>query len=852
MKCSLIFAPLMMVLSMLLVSKLTGAAEIDYAYHYWQPTQQKIKENSSLNIKASAFKRYQTDFNLMFARLSAKAHPVISLPLPNGEFVPFRLTPNAVLHPDLAAKYKQLLTFSGVDLHNPQHKGQFDLTEQGFHAMFNFQGKNVMIDPLFKDKTDQYASYYQHNALPLDRGILRMPPRKTPTDTPVQAEQYKASQKAKSISQRKRYRIAISAAGEYTAFHGGTKAGALSALTTLVSRINQVYLRDMNIEFQLVANNDAIIFTDATTDPFNNDSDNDIDKNQQVIDDTIGFANYDIGHVVNTAGGGLASFGVVCTTAKAQGVTGANQPTGDFFHIDFVAHEIGHQFQADHTFSSNKDSCNGNGDRNSAYEPGSGTTIMSYAGLCGSDDLQGRVDDNFHIRSLDQMTNYINAGDGKNCGEVLIQTNTNPIVNAGADYTIPVNTPFTLKGSATDNENDTLSYSWEQYDLADTNNSLKGPLFRVNTPVSKAERTFPALSNILDGTRPLGNRLPEQARQMNFRLVVRDGRGGVNDDAMRLNVVGSEGFSVAEPTSNTHWTSTQNVIKWNTVGTEKAPVSCSKVDILLSTDAGQSFNQSLANQVANDGQQAVNAPFVNSDKARIKVQCSDSIFFAISQGDFNIRRGDIKPIFTGQRTLTIAEDTTLTLSASDFTFEQALPVDAISVQTGENYSVDDLTITPKANFNGTLSVVITASKGNKTSDPFNATVSVTPVNDNPVAVNDSLTLQQNASATTIKVLQNDSDVDGDTLTLGQITYAGSGTATVSDNAIVYTPAASFSGTESITYTVTDSNGGSANATLTITVSAPTPPPSSDSSGGGSLFWHLFWFGLVLFRLSTRQ
>jgi hypothetical protein len=318
----------------------------------------------------------------------------------------------------------------------------------------------------------------------------------------------------------KTFRLAMAASGEYTQFHGGTVALGLAAIVTVVNRVNQVYEVDLSVSLQLVGNNDEIVYTDITTDPYDN-SGNDIDTNQSVLDNIIGSQNYDVGHVVNTGAGGLAALGSVCTSFKAQGITGTNQPTGDPFMIDYVAHELGHQFAGQHSFNGSVASC-ANRSSNDAYEPGSGATIMAYAGICGEQNLQNNSDAMFHAHSVAQMRSFIA---NTSCGTSSDLNNSAPVVQAGNDVTIPISTAFKLTGSATDSDNDNLLYAWEQLDLGAPSTSAQTmvddgsrPLFRSWLPVSEPTRYFPRLSNVLSQTTVIGETYPTTTRVLNFRL----------------------------------------------------------------------------------------------------------------------------------------------------------------------------------------------------------------------------------------------------------------------------------------------------------------------------------------------
>lgn len=577
----------------------------------------------------------------------AASDRVIALPTPDGTLARYVIVESPVMAPALAAKFPQIKTYLGRGIDDPTASLRMDWTSAGFHAQVLSAHGASYIDPLYRGDDVHYACYYRRDRGRGPQGFeCLVDGAHIGASDPSEGIASPAAAVASTGETLRRYRLACACTGEYTQFHGGGVTNGLSAIVTAINRVTGIYEQEASIRLELVANNDQIVYTNGSTDPYtNNNGYTMLGQNQSNLSSVIGNANYDIGHVFSTGGGGIAALQAVCrSTSKAQGVTGLSAPIGDSFYVDYVAHEMGHQFGANHPFNGiNGSCCCGNRNGSTAYEPGSGSTIMAYAGICGGDDLQPHSDPYFHAISLYEITNYTQSGYGATCAVTLSTGNTPPVADAGLDYTIPRLTPFELTASATDAENGNLLYCWEEMDLGpgvslSSPDSGSGPLFRSLSPSTSPTRTFPQSSYILNGTSSLSEKLPVYARALSFRVTVRDqyrGAGGIDWDDARVTIASSGPFEVTGPTSGTVWNGGGEVT-WNVSGTDAAPVSAALVDIYLSTDGGQTFPTLLVAGTPNDGSEFVSTGGASTATARIKVIGTGNIFFDYNPADFTI------------------------------------------------------------------------------------------------------------------------------------------------------------------------------------------------------------------------
>jgi hypothetical protein len=567
----------------------------------------------------------------------------LHFPMADGTFGRFRVWESPIMAPELAAKFPEIKTYGGYNIDNPAMIIRLDITPMGFHAMTYGAGASVFIDPYAKGNTKDYICYFKRDFVKKESDRITCLVEDNISLDLKEKDKHGGQEFVGDCGIRHEYRLAIAATGEYSAFHGGTVALAMAAINTTMNRVNGVFEIDAAVRMILIGNNDLIVYLDGATDPYTNGNPNlMINENQANTDAVIGNGNYDIGHVFGTNSGGLAGLGVVCSNAnKAKGVTGSGAPIGDPFDIDYVAHEIGHQFNANHT---QYNSCNRN--NGTAIEPGSASTIMGYAGICAP-NIQSNSDAYFGTASLFEMRPFIATGGGSGCDNEIPVANVSPTVTALLNYSIPISTPFVLSASATD-PNGSLTYCWEQIDaytapaqtMPPAATNVSGPVFRSLTPSTSPTRYFPNIAAVFNNTTPTWEVLPSVARNMNFRVTVRDNfatAGCTGEASNTVTTVAAAGpFVVTSPnTAVSYPVGSSQTVTWDVANTTAAPVSCANVDILFTTDGGATFTTLLAN-TPNDGTQAVTMPNTATSTARILVRCSDNIFYDVSNVNFKL------------------------------------------------------------------------------------------------------------------------------------------------------------------------------------------------------------------------
>ena len=569
--------------------------------------------------------------------------PIIELPMPDGSTLSFYIEEASIMHPKLQSKFPDIKSYAGYGIEDKTAYLRFDESHKGYHfQILSTKYGVIKIDPvkgetkthMVYNKKDLNVEGLKHQFECGFDGIAHGLTEKDKTNN--------LSRFLQGDNELRDYKLAVAATGEYTNYHGGTVADAMAAINTTINRVVGIYEKELSITMTLVANNNSVIYTDPLTDPFTNGNANMmISENMSNMSTVLGFANYDLGHLFGTSGAGLAYLNGPCGSNKAGATSAVANPAGDFFDVDYVCHEMGHQFGANHT---QYNACNRN--NSTAMEPGSGSTIMAYAGICAP-NVQSNSDAYFNAASIEEIKTYTTTGNGNSCPTKTDLGNTIPSVSAGSNYTIPKSTPFALTAIGSDADGDALTYCWEQRDNTGSatqppvSTNLSGPMFRSKSPSTESVRYFPSLSDIVSGNNPTWEVLPSIGRDMNFRVTARDnaaGNGLTEEDDMTVTVDPASGpFVLSAPNTAVQWnTGEQKSITWQVANTDLAPVSCSNVDLMLSLDGGYTYPTILASNVANDGEHTITVPNLMSSFARVKVICSDNIFFDISDVDFGL------------------------------------------------------------------------------------------------------------------------------------------------------------------------------------------------------------------------
>ena len=624
------------------------------------------KETAGVKVRRNSFPTnyhlFQLNLNLLKSKLinapvlfanTNQSALILEFPNADGNFEKFKVYESSIMDPILEAKFPMIKTYAAQGIDDPTATMRFSVTQFGLHTM-SLSGikSTVYIDPF----TTDLATYivYDKNSLLGNAQSFECLTENNITLPSLQKNSAGALTVQNINDQKLRtFRLAQSCNAEYGNIFAGTvnqKANIQAQMTITMNRVNGVYERDLAIHMNFIANNDLLIyFGSTTTDPWSNEWNT---KTAQTIDAAIGVANYDIGHNFNTTGGGNAGcIACVCLSAsqtsthKGRGYTGSSNPTGDAFDIDYVAHEMGHQYGGYHVMNT----CSRSGSGASEVEPASGSSVMGYAGICSS-NIQAHSDDDFNYVNVRDISVNIKTG-SSTCAAITTLTNTPPTAAAGLDYIIPKSTPYILEGTGTDVDGITsLTYNWSQNDPAQSPGSAAplstysvGPLYRSIKPSISPNRYMPALTTVLANLLSTTWEVtPSVARTMNFSLIVRDnnvGGGQTASDLMKVTVDGTSGpFAVTSQSTLTTWTATTTqTITWNVAGTAAGTVNTPSVNIYFSPNG--TFTTALitlASGVPNNGTATITVPSGTTTTGRFMVRGAGNIFYDVNNAKITI------------------------------------------------------------------------------------------------------------------------------------------------------------------------------------------------------------------------
>ena len=590
----------------------------------------------------------------------------IQLPSPQGSWRTFRVVESSVMPPALQARWPQLRTYRILDAQDQRFSGRLSVTPQGITAVYTSPQGEILLEPFATGQARYHAVYYNHDVVVSTDDLPQFACGYEPAET-EEPQTFgpkgpgKGLEKSSVVANIHEYVMAMTCTGEYAQQKGGTVESVLASFVTAINLANSTFEREVGVRVTLVENQESLIFLNAGTDPFIN-ADNGGGLLGQVGPAINGAGIpsvlYDMGHVFTsscTDVGGVVG-GQVCTSGKDRGVTCHYTNNIAAIIRRVFTHEVGHQFAVAHSWS-NCPSSLGQLATGSAYEPGSGSTIMSYAGSCGAQNVAFNNDDYYHGHSLDQFIFFTREGQASNCATVLPTENTEPKLSIDYEdgFFIPINTPFELVASAVDEEGDNITYCWEQLDLGPITDlgspSGNSPLFRSFPPNPAPNRVFPRLPVLVSNGSENTEVLPFYNRDLTFRVTVRDNNPEIGatlweDVAFRsTNTAGP--FVVMSPnTGDEAWkVGEYREVTWDVANTNNDIVDCQLVDIRLSTDGGFTYPFTLVERTPNNGSAFVTVPDVTGDDMRIRVEASNNIFFDISNNDFRIDEAE-EPTFT--------------------------------------------------------------------------------------------------------------------------------------------------------------------------------------------------------------
>jgi hypothetical protein len=594
---------------------------------------------------------------------NVQQQPVIALPMPDGTLQHFRIAESPIMEPALAAQLPDVRTYRVMGIDDTAAIGRIDVSQFGFRAMLRTSNGAMFIDPYSAGEREHVGVYYLRDYEPrAETWFCHVGPEHGHGDAPAPDPEGLGDFGERVPITIREYQLAMACTGEYGAFqseilgNAPNAADAMAAIITVTNRTNVTFEADLGVRFVLVANNMLLAFFDPATDPYPapsptctadpaaNCSGAYLDVNQDIINAAIGFANYDVGHLLTRVRGGVASLSSVCGGNKANGISGI--PRGgeaDPLSALVVMHELGHQFGAQHTFNGIQGRCQGNINTNTSWEPGGGSTILAYPGACPvgggltGDNLVIYADPYFNAGSIAEMKGFLSTPNA-NCSTPVATQNEPPVVTSIVigPSPIPPSTPFTLAATVTD-DSPNLSYNWEQFDAGQPRalgapDPGTGPLFRSWMPSSSPTRTFPRWDSLISGIPIRGEQLPTFPNaQRRFRFSVRDNQGAsVLAPVASVVVRGTQAFAITLPEPGRIFRNAPVTLAWNVAATNVSPFNLPNVRVRYSPDNGETWT-TITESTPNDGEFSFSpTPDQFSSSARLLVEPLGAIFFALS------------------------------------------------------------------------------------------------------------------------------------------------------------------------------------------------------------------------------